>query len=345
MARQARRALRSTRRVEPMAGRADNAHTMSDGQRIAARLWAGFHVAWGSRAFWAYRALVQGPVFLVGITGITFAGFLAHLVGFIPAVLVLVLLAGVLVLIVYNSVLDVAVLLAADTEHALLLTELARKRETPTGYGQILWVRTRVLDAGAPPVWIGRRIHRAMTAIHGAVRDVGEVFPAFAQGRAPVWARWALAQCKRPMSDALTGRAFAGATTHAPYQAKEALLVYAAAWPGVFRLNLALWGMGQAFMLAVAALLALPLAWAMAGMPYSIIVSVVAVALWTGFAVKRVVLEPVLVAAAIVAFEEMVQGKSLTPETEALLFEVSAAFRELNERAREASGLEEGRFS
>jgi hypothetical protein len=56
-------------------------------------------------------------------------------------------------------------------------------------------------------------------------------------------------------------------------------------------------------------------------------------------------LEPVLVAAAIVAFEEMVQGTSLTPETEALLFEVSAAFRELNERAREASGLEEGRFS
>ena len=242
-------------------------------------------------------------------------------------------IGGGVVLLVYNSVLDAAVLLAADTSR-VLLPSWAQTRNA-NGYDRSSGANA-VLDAGAPPVWMGGA-PPGHDAIHGAVRDVGEVFPAFAQGRAPVWARWALAQCKRPMSDALAGRAFAGATTHAPYQAKEALLVYAAAWPDVFRLNLALWGMGQAFMLAVAALLALPLAWALAGMPYSVTVSVVAVALWTGFAVKRVVLEPVIVAAAIVAFEEMVQGKSLTPNDAG------------SECARTKGGpgrrLEEGRFS
>ena len=302
---------------------------------MIARLWEGLLLAWGSRACWGYRALVHAPVFLLGVAAIAAAGFLAHLTGFVPAVLVVALCAGALTVLTRNGVIDASLLVGARVEHGLLLVELSRKRETPGGREQVAWARQRSAAADAPPAWVVPRVRRAVNAVHGNVHDVGDVFPAFARGRAPSWARRLLARCTNPMADALAARAFAGESGRAAAQAREGLLLYAAVWDDAFRWNMALWCLGQVVMLLVAALAALPLALAVGASHGAVLDSAVAVALWTGFAVQRVVAAPILEAAAIVAFEEMVQGSSVPPETEPRLREASAAFRDLDDRARD----------
>ncbi|MEA3366021.1 MAG: hypothetical protein U9Q79_10320, partial [Candidatus Hydrogenedentes bacterium] len=209
--------------------------------------------------------------------------------------------------------------------------------------GQIAWARQRGDAADTPAVWIERRIRRTMEAIHTRVHDVADAFPAFAQDRAPAWARWLLARCKRPMLNVLVGRAFADETGHTAYEAKTGLLLYTTVWPRVFRLNVTLWVLGQTAMLLAAAILAVFFGMATAAGPISVMVTFIAVALWSGFAVKRILLDPVFQAAALTAFEKMVPGSSVASDTEVLLSEVSEAFRELDERAREASELEKGR--
>ena len=317
----------------------DNVAAMPNNQRITSLLGTGLQVAWGSHAFWKYRGLMYGAVFLGGIAAIAFAGVLWQMFGFGPAALLTALGAGTLILLVKNGVVDLAELMAVETEHVLLLAELAAHRETPTGHEQIVWVRTRAAMAGAPPGWIRRRMRGAMTAIHGTMQDVGEAFPAFRNGRAPSWARWLLARCKNPMADVLAGRAFAEGTGHTSYRAKEGLLLYAAAWPEVFRLNVTLGAVGHAFALATAAVLTFPMALAGTSSPFPVLASLAAIALWSGFGVKRVFLDPILEGAAIIAFEERVRGISVPPKTEAMLMEASAAFRELDERVRDESSL------
>ncbi len=316
---------------------------MRDLSRLIARLWEGFLLVWGSRACWGYRALVHAPVFLLGVAAIAAAGFLAHLTGFVPAVLVVALCAGALTVLTLNGVIRVSLLASVDVEHGLLLVELSRKRETPDGRDQVAWARQRAASADAPPVWVVQRIRRTMGAVHGNLRDVGDGFPAFARDRAPSWARRLLARCTSPMAGALAARAFADASGRASSQAREGLLLYAAVWDEAFRWNMALWSVGHIFTLAAAALAALPLVLAAGASDWTVLASAVAVALWTGFAVQRVVAAPILEAAAIVAFEEMVQGSSVAPETEPQLREASAAFRELDDRAREAPEMERER--
>ncbi|MFO7976215.1 MAG: hypothetical protein R6V12_16450 [Candidatus Hydrogenedentota bacterium] len=322
-------------------GTVDNVSAMPNDNRLTHLLWAGLELAWGSRAFWAYRALVYGAGFLAGVAIIALWGLLAYLFGFLAALLLFVLGAGTVFLLALNGVLRVAFLSVVETEHALLLVELHRQRETPRGHGQIAWARERGETGDVPPAWLKRHIRGSMEAIHSAVHDVGDPFPAFAENRAPTWARWLLARCKQPMAEALAGRAFVGETAHTAYDAKKGLLLYTTVWPRAFKLNVALWALGQAAMLLVATILAVPAGMATAPGPFSVMASFVAVALWLGFAVKRIVIDPILQAAIIIAFETIAEGSSIAPDTEVLLLEVSEAFRELDARARETSELEE----
>ncbi|HOF39502.1 MAG TPA: hypothetical protein PLD73_05470, partial [Candidatus Hydrogenedentes bacterium] len=139
---------------------------MRKSNRLIASVWEGLLLAWGSRACWGYRILVHAPVFLAGVAAIAGAGFIAHLTGFIAALLVAALCAGTLAVLVYNGVVTVSLLASADVEHGLVLAELAQKHEVPDGPGQLAWARQRAAVADAPPVWVLLRIRRAMQAIH-----------------------------------------------------------------------------------------------------------------------------------------------------------------------------------
>jgi hypothetical protein len=281
-------------------------------------------------------------VFLAGVAAIAGAGFIAHLTGFIAALLVAALCAGTLAVLVYNGVVTVSLLASADVEHGLVLAELAQKHEVPDGPGQLAWARQRAAVADAPPVWVLLRIRRAMQAIHERMNDVGDVFPAFAPDRAPSWARWLLARCTSPMAGALAARAFADTSGNTASRARESLLLYTAVWHDAFRWNAALWGTGWMFMMGAVALAALPLMWAAAASVLAVQATAAMLALWTGFALQRLVMRPILEAAALVMLEEMTQGSSAPPDAEPRLREVSAAFRELENRAQEASELENG---
>ncbi len=307
-----------------------------------ASLWEGLLLAWASRVCWGYRSLVYAPVFLVGVAAIAAAGFLAHLTGFIAAALVAALCAGTLALLVYNGVLTVSLLASADVEHGLVLAELSRKHEVPDGPGQLLWARQRAAAADAAPVWVLLRLRRTMQAIHKRIYDVGDAFPAFAPDRAPSWARWLLARCTSPMAGALAARAFADGPGSSASRARESLLLYTAVWRDAFRWNLALWGAGWMFMMGTVALTALPLIWATAASVPAVQASAALLALWTGFALQRVVMRPILEAAALSLLDEMAQGSSTPPDAEPRLREVSAAFRELENRTREATEMENG---
>ena len=318
---------------------------MTNDARISRLLWSGLHLAWGSRAFWAYRASIYGAVYFAGIAVIALLGLVGHLFVLLAMVLLFTLGAGAVFLLTINGVVHGSLITAVETEHALLLAELCRQRETPGGHGQIAWGRQRGETADVPPAWLECRARKSIDAIHNAVHDVGDAFPAFAEDRAPAWARALLARCKRPITQALLGRAFASETGHAAYEAKTGLLLYTTVWPRAFRLNMALWVIGQVTMVAVAALLAVPFALATASGPVSVVTSLLVVALWSGYAVKGIFVEPILQAAAITAFEAMVEGSSIAPDTEVVLLEVSEAFRELAERARETAALEEEQSS
>ena len=317
---------------------------MSNSQGTIGRLWAGLHIAWGARGFWAYRALAYSPLYLMGVAVITLAGTLTQVAGSVAVVTLLVLFVGTVLTATTGMGFEVIKLKSLDAEYAMLLAALGREYETPTGYAQILWVRRQVVEfreTGPQPAWLARRVRMVMRTIHAKVHDVGEAFPAFEQGRAPECARKLLARCCHPMASVLTGRALAARGKNAAYAAKENLLLYSAAWPDAFRLNVTLWLVGHILALGVAGLLGVPLAWlAAAAGSFAATVSFTLVALWSGFAVKRVLADPVLMATALAAFDEMTRGCSVPADIESVLLEADEAFRELGEQTRAESAVE-----